>query len=118
MEQPTMLRCPKCGEEGISIWGKYRSGLWSPTTCKFCGARVTNRTSTAMIVYGLQFLVGMYFAVQVIITTTAASIIIFVVVWLSFDVARILFAPLVEVSTKSKIGNPPLSENDQKWGRK
>lgn len=113
-----MFKCPRCRNEGISIWGKYQSGLWWPATCKFCGAKVTNQTNISIVVYALQFLTGLYFAVEAIITRTVTSIVVFLIVWLGFDVVRILFVPLVEQSTKMKTGSTPLPENEQKWGEK
>jgi hypothetical protein len=72
----------------------------------------------SMILYALQFLAGLYFAVEAIIAWTITSAVVFIVVWLSFDIMRVLFVPLVEVAPKNKIENRPLSNNEQRWGRK
>ncbi|MEW6331089.1 MAG: hypothetical protein AB1560_06500 [Pseudomonadota bacterium] len=71
-----------------------------------------------MIIYGLQFLVGLYFLVEAIIARTITSIVVFAAVWLSFDIIRILFVPLAKVPPKEKSKDPLLSGNEKKWGQK
>lgn len=96
-----MFKCKRCESPTISLFSKYKAGLWQDVYCPKCHARMADNPIILGAFHFLGYVqVVAWFVLLAYMTEDMTYLVYLAVTWLIFDVLSVLFVPLVMLKPK------------------
>ena len=98
-----MFKCKRCEQSTISVFDKYKMGLWQEVYCSNCNARLS---ANPVVLGAFHFLAYVqmiaWFVALTYVYHDAKYLLYILVFWVVFDILGVLLVPIVVLKPKSQ----------------
>lgn len=98
-----MFNCKRCDYPSISVFAKYRAGIWQDIYCSNCHARMACNPIILGAFYFFAYVqMTMWFLAMAYFNQDLTYLIYIVVFWVIFDILNVMLVPLVVLKPKQQ----------------
>ena len=96
-----MFKCQRCGAPTISLFSKYKAGIWRDIYCDECHARMA---ANPIVLGAFHFLAYVqmtaWFIAIAYVTKDLSNLWYVLLFWIIFDILNVMLVPLVVLKPK------------------